>query len=621
MSQTFIKRIEQIILSNLENEKFGVSELATKMGLSRSQILRKIKSITGRSSNVYIREIRLREAVKLIFNTDLTASEIAYKVGFSSPSYFNKCFLDYYNKTPGEFKKANEEKELINISLPKKSSIKNRPSYWVWIVLLVMIISLFGFYFEKKIINGDINKFPQYASIGVLPLDDYSENRDFDYLASGITEAINLELSKNKSIRVISRGSCERFKNNKNLPYTKIAKELDVDLLLEGSVFPNNDSILVVVQLIKPFPKEKHIWSNKYHHSTNNVLQLVQNISNEIATEISSTLKPKSFNRKIYKINPEAYNLYLKGRHLWNTQKTRYESLINARQYLEESIKIDPNFAMAYVTLTETYISLNKLTGDNNERIANRENARKTIDIALDLDKSLAEAYITKGNLIGKFDWNWNKMREMAVKGLEIEPNNANARHLLSNYYTIKGNYQKAIDEAIIAESLDPLNPVTGCLVAESYYIAGDFNNSIKKYNEVLELEPDYGFALNGIGYAYYQKGNINKTMKSWRRLQTIMKNDSLGWYYDNTSFMESLHFYLNKAKLNTPGFCSNPTVISSIQMMTNKTSDAFEYLKIAYKNKNEDLPIMITYPDFYPLHTKPDFKDLAQNIGVILPN
>ncbi|HEY5687027.1 MAG TPA: helix-turn-helix domain-containing protein [Yeosuana sp.] len=619
MSQTFIKKIEQLVLYNLENEKFGVSELAKEMNLSRSQILRKTKFFTGKSTSYFIREIRLREAARFILNSDLTASEIGYKVGFGSPSYFNKCFLDYFNQTPGEFKKSHENKESFNFKLVNETSKKGIKTNIAWIAVVIAIIAIV--FYKKNFFSNRSYKEIQYASIGVLPLEDYSVNRNFDYLASGITEAINLELSKNKSIRVISRGSCERFKDDKNTPYNQIAKELGVDLLLEGSVLPNNDSLLVVVQLIKPFPEERHIWSNKYHHSTKNVLQLVQNISSEIANEISTTIRSNTSKTKTYHINPEAYSLYLKGRHLWYYQKTRYNSLMSAKNYLEKSIKIDPNFAPVYVTLTETYISLNKLIGDNFERLINRENARKSIDRAFELDDSLAEAYITKGNLVGKFDWNWEKMKEMAEKGLNFEPNNANGYHTLSNYYTIKGDYQKAIEQALKAESLDPLNPATSCLVAERYYIAGEYDKSIEKFKEVLELEPDYGFALNGIGYAYFQKENIDQTMKSWRKLQTIMKNDSLGWYYDNTTFEESLDYYLNKAKIDTPGFCSNPTVISSIEMMVNNKSNAIKYLNVAYESKNEDLPIMITYPDFYPLHTVPEFMELTKKIGVEFPD
>jgi hypothetical protein len=107
----------------------------------------------------------------------------------------------------------------------------------------------------------------------------------------------------------------------------------------------------------------------------------------------------------------------------------------------------------------------------------------------------------------------------------------------------------------------------------------------------------------------------------SWRKLQTIMKNDSLGWYYDNKNLDEALNFYLEKAAVNTPNFCSNPSVIASIQMMVNDKLNTLKYLKIAFQNKNEDLPMVLTYPIFQPLHGNPEFQEIVQKTGVVLLN
>ena len=158
-------------------------------------------------------------------------------------------------------------------------------------------------------------------------------------------------------------------------------------------------------------------------------------------------------------------------------------------------------------------------------------------------------------------------------------------------------------------------------MVAERYYISKNYEKSILKYQEVLRFTPDYGFALNGIGYTYLSKGNRKKAMHSWKELQKLMQNDSLLWYYENRSFEEGLHFYLDKAKLNSPQFCTNPVLISSIEMLVEEPSEAIKFLKIAYKYNNEDLPIMLTYPIFRPLHTNKEFKEIVTNVGVTFSN
>lgn len=618
MGEKFIYNVRQIIQAHIGDERFGVSELASEIGLSRSQVLRKVKAEAGKSVNQLIREIRLEESVKLIETSDLTASEIAYQVGFSSPSYFNKCFLEQYNVTPGEYKKEKEENNLnesISAKITPKPRLKRKPVLSVIIIFAAAIVGYF------LVVNPPEKISTQQASIAVLPLLDLSEEKDKDYLADGITEAITLELSKNKSIRVISRGSSMMYKGEKKL-YAEIAEELGVDLLLEGSVLHEAESLRVVVQLIEPFPKEKHIWANSYDQNSSNILQLVGDVSNEIAREISSVVEPGQNNNPNYQVDPKAYDLYLRGRYLWNTQNILYSSLKKALEYLDDATQVDPNFAPAYVTKAETYLAINKLIGDNEEKSVNRKQARAAIEKSFELDNSMAEAYIAMGNLSGKMDWDWEKMKEQVEKGLKIDPNSAEGHVALSNYFVVKGDYTKAIQEALIAEKLDPLNPSVSCLLAERYYINGDYQKSIDKYNQVLELNPNYGFAYNGIGFVYFAIGNEQKGVEVWRKLQDIMGNDAMGSCYDNTdNYKDCFRFFLERATQNAPRFCSNPTIISSIFMLLEEETGAMDYLNIAYRYKNEDLPVALTYPDFSSLYNLPDFKALVEKVGVSIPH
>lgn len=616
MSKTFVDRVEQIILARIQEEKFGVGDLAKELGLSRSQILRKIKSETGKSVNKFIREIRLREGAQLLKDDELTASEVAYRVGFSSPSYFNKCFLDQYKVTPGEYKKNPEGSEIYtdNAVEPGKrwSNRKTMSS-----VVLLIIIVLAGYF--TVVLNGDDATEYSKASIAVLPLLDLSENKDKEYLTDGITEAIILELAGNESIRVISRSSAMRYKGEKKLS-SEIARELGVDLLLEGSVLYAEDTLRVVVQLIEPFPKEKHIWQNSYDQNHSNILELVQEVSHEIANEISSVVEPVSV-QQAYVANPEAFDLYLRGRHLWNTQNISKEALLKAVDYLEQAISIEPGFAQAYVTLAETYISINTLIGDNEEKLFYREKAKVAIDRALEIDETLAEAYITKGNIAGKFNWDWEAMKRSAEKALQLEPSNANAHHTLSDYFVITGNIDKAIDEALIAESLDPINPQVECMVAERYYIAEDFDASIRKLLEVIDLNPNYGFAYNNIGFVYFKAGYPDKAIDAWQKLQLIMNNQALYDCYDEHPYQYCFNFFLENAKRNEPRFCSNPVIIASVLMLMDDEKSALEFLDIALLYRNEDLPIMLTYPDFYSLYSNSEFQAIAEQVGVQLPH
>ena len=609
----YIDKLKKIIFEHIEDEKFGVSQLAEASGVSRSQLLRKVKAHTGKSATQLISEIRLERSLKLLEEEEFTAAEISYKVGFSSPSYFNKCFLERYGVTPGEYKRKLEQGEITHVVEDHPENIHLK-KYVYGILMIALIIAGIAL-----ITRSDMDASPVKKSIAILPLLDLTGNTNMEYLADGITEAITMDLSKNKSFRVISRGSSMVYKGER-VPYPEIARELGVDLLLEGSLLYSGDTMRVVVQLIEPIPEEKHIWANVYEQYHSNIFKLSGIISKDINERISGEVSVDIKTPSMVGADPEAYDLYLRGRHIWNNQKTQKEALVKALGYLKESINKDPGFAPAYVTLAETYLSINTLSGDQEEKTLHRKMALKAINKALNLDASLAEAYITKGGLIGKLYWDWEGMKKLAEKGLQLDSNNPNAHLQLSDYYVVKNQYQKAMEEALVAASLDPLNPDVGYVVAQRYYIAGLYEKSVKKFEEVIELHPGYGWAYDGLGFAWLKIGNQEKAVTSWKKLQQINGNALLYQCYNENDFTTCLDLFLENAGRNEPRFCSNPMIISSICMITDDMHAALNYLEIAFRYRSENLPIMITYPDFYPLHHRDDFKEIARKTGVILP-
>ena len=612
MDDKFLNNIRQYILKQIKEEKFSVNQLASEIGLSRSQLLRKIKSLTGESVNHFIRKVRLEEAAKLLKHSEHNASEISYLVGFSSPSYFSKCFLEYFGFTPGEFK--NQDNEVILKSLNKIETNQKKLRKLLYFVPIIIIIV--GYLLIKYYSASQKQTNIQPASIVILPFLNLSENEDQDFFADGITEAITLELSKFDSLRVISRTSAMSYKGIGKLS-SKIANELNVDYLLEGSVLYGGDSIKVTVQLIKPFPEEKHIWQDSYHQKYFNILHLVSNVSNQIAKEIKVMVLPIKRTKNSYKINSEAHVYYLKGRYLWNEQsdKTIQSSIKN----LQESIKLDPSFAPAYVTLAEAYITSNKFLKNNEEKLRNREKCRIAIDKALKLDNNLGEAYITKGNILGKFDWNWEGMKTMLDKGLKFDPNNAYGHRLLSDYYLVNSNFEMAIKEAKIAENLDPMNPFIGTWVGVIHSMANNYDKSIIQYQKVLDIFPSYGGVLSELGFVQYLKGQKNDSRNSFIRLQEIRGNYEMVKAYKEEPMEDVFRFWLSGVKATNPKYCSYPVLTAQVHMLINERQKALEYLEIGYKYHFEYLPIMLFRPEFNNLHNEPRFKKLIKNTGIVL--
>jgi AraC-like DNA-binding protein len=250
--QAFLKRLTEITEANLTNNQFGVSELAREMGKSRSNIHIRLKALTGESVSQFIRRIRLEKGLELLRQDKLTAAEIAYEVGFGSPSYFTKCFHDHYGYPPGEYSKyaSTNEIEIGKVlSDPVQSTAKNvfgnSISKKVLIpVLGFLILTVCVFYVYKTFIIPE-----QPKSIVVLSLKNLSNDEDIQHLAGGIMEDIRTRLSHLSTLEVKSQISSEKYSNT-NLSANEIARELGVSYILEGSIIPDNGKIRINIQLI-----------------------------------------------------------------------------------------------------------------------------------------------------------------------------------------------------------------------------------------------------------------------------------------------------------------------------------------------------------------------------------
>ena len=222
MENPFIDIVRQIILDHLDDEKFDVNQLASEIGWSRSHTFRKIRSLTGISANQFIKKTRLHEAARLILNSNHNASEISYKVGFSSPSYFNKCFSKYYGVTPGEYQEKNKNISPVNdFDLTHSKSRIKKFQYALYVLgTVLLIVGIFS------IFKSENN--PREISIAVLYFDDHSPESDIQWFCNGLTEEIIEKLAGINKLLVTSRTTVKQFRNS-DIPIDEIAKTLDVD--------------------------------------------------------------------------------------------------------------------------------------------------------------------------------------------------------------------------------------------------------------------------------------------------------------------------------------------------------------------------------------------------------
>jgi TolB-like protein/AraC-like DNA-binding protein len=393
-SNDFLDQAKALVLDAISNEQFGVSELADAMNMSRSSLLRKIKKQTGLSASRFIRKVRLEEAKTLLEESDLTVSEISYQVGFSNTSYFIKCYREQFGFPPGESRTRHDEtksefektagdevlksspQESIEKQNERTDSYLGRHRNKIIIVISALVIAFIGFYLgsAKDEVEevSDIQK-----SIAVLPFKNMSTDSSNLYFINGLMEASLNKLQKIEDLRVISRTSVEKYRDSK-LAVVDIAKELNVNYIVEGSGQKNNNKVLLNIQLIDA-RTDAPVWTEQYNYELDDVFELQNTVAKKIALAIKANITPNELVRidKKPTKNLEAYDMFLRGYELSQNKTT--ENLFQAISFYDTATELDPEFALAYAEKAIAYYYLDEFKIEKKYTEKLNENADKAL--------------------------------------------------------------------------------------------------------------------------------------------------------------------------------------------------------------------------------------------------
>ena len=573
----FIEQAEALILEHISNEQFGVSELADLMNMSRSNLLRKIKKQTQGSASQFIREVRLQKGKTLLEKTELTVSEISYQVGFSNNSYFTKCFRDYYGYSPGEARKKivgqtefdQEEVEVKveevkqntdAIEVAKKGFFQHYRVQIILGIVLVLVLAVFLF-FPKETLNSDKENINLKKSIAVLPFKNMSSDSDNLYFVNGLMETTLSNLQKIEDLRVISRTSVEKYRDT-DKTVSEIARELNVNYLIEGSGQRADNQVLLNIQLIDA-SSDTPLWAEQYNHKTENIFSVQNTVAKKIAEAIKVTVTPAELQQidKNPTENVLAYDYYLKG--LEELQTETEKGLQTAISLFEKAIVQDSEFALAYAQIAISYYYLDLNQAEKRYTDILNNNADK----ALLYDSKSAESLIAKA----LYYININEYR-LAIphleKALEYNPNSSSVVQILADLYSRAvpdtGKYlQYALKGLQIdIEANDSITKSYMYLALSNAFIQNGFTDEAQKYIDLsLDYNPEnyYASFLNVfIEYAEYQ--NIEKAtralVKEWQKDTTRLdlmqevgkfyyfqeKYDSAFYYYDKFEKIKSIN-------------------------------------------------------------------------------
>ncbi|MGA2728238.1 MAG: winged helix-turn-helix domain-containing protein [Terracidiphilus sp.] len=352
-------------------------------------------------------------------------------------------------------------------------------------------------------------------SIAVLPLSNLSGDPSEEYFADGMTDQLITDLAKIGSLRVISRTSVMQYKGTrKSLP--EIARELNVDAIVEGSVIRSGERVRVTAQLLRA-PIDQHIWAETYDRDRGDILRLQSEVADAIAQQVRAQITParRAQMRRAHAVDPAAYDSYVRARIYFTTEYTKPDSLRKAQHLFEDSIQKDPNFALAYAGLADTYVYLafdGALPRDEASR-----SAKKALARALELDDTIGEAYDTLGVLSWTFDWDWDSADRAFNRALELAPSYSCALEDRAIFLAFRGRRTDALAELAKIDQLDA-GPNSAGTESAAYYMLRDYPRLIEASRRALLLDPTDGSQQYYLGAGYEATGRLQEAIAEYRK-------------------------------------------------------------------------------------------------------
>ncbi len=481
-------------------------------------------------------------------------------------------------------------------------------------VLLLSAIGLLYFYNSKKpALNAGGKK-----SLAVLPFVNAGQDPNAEYLSDGITESVINNLSQLSSLRVMSRNSAFRFKNNQT-DTKNIAAQLNVETLVTGDIKQLGDKLVINVRLIDA-ADDSQIWGSQYVKNSGDVLAA----QNEIAQAVAGNLRLKLTNseqqqmRKNYTENAKAYELYQRGRYSYF--KLTEPEIWKGIDFYQQAIEIDPNYALAYAGIADAYRTL-PLAGWNIAAKDGFPQAKAAAIKALEIDPNLAEAHIALGWTAFLYDWDWSAAERELKKAIELAPNNSDAHrayaHLLSN----TGRHDEAVADIRRARELDPLSLITNALEGQILFYAGRDAEAIDRLQKTLEIEPNFWVAHTVLARVYIRQERFAEAVAGLNKARafsggSIEPITQLGYALAKSGSREQARVVIEELQSLA---AERSVPASSLAMIYNgldDTDEALNYLEKSFREREVGMSFVKIDSRWNNLRNEPRFIELMRRMN-----
>jgi len=494
----------------------------------------------------------------------------------------------------------------------------SRRRAWIYVVIVAAAISVslffLGRYTSSKQSEGPAS--PE-KSIAVLPFDNLSRDQENAYFAEGIQDEILSRLAKIADLKVISRTSTQKYKSTPD-NLREIAKQLGVSNILEGSVQKVADQVRVSVQLINA-TSDAHLWAEIYDRKLTDIFAVESDIAKTIAETLRAKLTGSEEQMMSMKPteNTQAYELYLKGRFFWN--KRTGADLRKAIEYFNQAIAKDPNYALAYAGLADSYLLLSAFgAASPSDSLPQAKAAAKR---ALEIDDTSAEAHTSLGQILLFYDFDFAGSTREFKRAITLNPNYATAHHWYgSGPPTCLGEFDRGIAELKRAQQLDPLSLIINADLGGAFVAARRYDEAITQLRKTIEMDPRFYFAHWNLGEALELKGQLPEAVAEYKKAAELDEDPFVLALVGQADAKlgqrdEAIKILSQLQRLATKRYVANYS-FALMHMALGEKAKAIDWFERAYRDRSgpEIVGIKVD-PMLDPLHGDPRFEALVQKV------
>jgi len=455
-------------------------------------------------------------------------------------------------------------------------------------------------------------------SIAVLPLENLTGDVEQDYFVDGVTDELIGQLAQISGLRrVISRTSVMKYKDtDKSLP--EIARELNVDAVVEGTVYQVGESVRIRVQLIDALPEERNLWAHTYEQPMTEVLAMYNEVARAIVNEVQIALTPKEETRLAgaRQINPQAYEAYLKGMsHLYKLTPPELDAALH---YFEQALEIDPNYALAYTGISFVWVGRQQMGLLIPSEATPK--AKAAAQRAFELDDTLAEVHYTWGIIRTWSDWDWEGGEQAFKRALEIKPNHAEALVYYSNLLCYMDRLDEALTMAERAVQLDPLNSIILTISGSVLEYLYRFDDVIERAQNALQTSPNDPVAYNSLWGSYYMKGMYEESLQSakalWTGLGFAEIAEAMARGYEEDGYSGAMTSAAEIMVAFSKQTYVSPYYIAQMYAFAGDKENTIEWLERGYEMKDPMMPYVSAWT-FDLLDDDPRYQDLLRRMNL----